>query len=111
MVLPFVMIFSFFLGGQAYSAEHKVSMKGWLFNPRVLTVDVGDRVSWVNEDDTMHNIYFEGDLPGAPKKDSPEKIKIGKEFSLKFEKVGEYNYYCKNHLDYDMVGKIIVKGK
>ncbi|MDT8318451.1 MAG: plastocyanin/azurin family copper-binding protein [bacterium] len=109
--LSFMVIFSFFLAGQLYAAEHKVSMKDWLFNPKALTVDVGDVVSWVNEDDTMHNIYFEGNLPEAPQKDRPEKIRIGKEFSLKFEKAGEYNYFCKNHLDYDMVGKVVVKGK
>lgn len=107
--LSFMMIFSFFMVGQAYAAEHKVSMKDWLFSPKVLTVDVRDTVSWVNEDDTMHNIYFEGDLPEGPQKDDPEKIRIGKKFSLKFEKSGEYNYYCKNHLDYEMVGKLIVK--
>ena len=107
----FTMIFSFFLVGQLYAAEHKVSMKDWLFSPKVLTVDIGDTVNWVNEDDTMHNIYFEGDLPEAPQKDDPKKIRIRKQFSLKFEKAGEYNYYCKNHLNYDMLGKVIVKGK
>ena len=107
--LSFIIIFSFFLVGQAYGAEHKVSMKDWLFSPKVLTVNVGDTVSWVNEDDTMHNIYFESDLPQAPQKDDPKKIRIGKKLSLKFEKAGEYKYYCKNHLSYDMVGKVIVK--
>ena len=107
----FMMFFSFFMGSYAYGAEHKISMKDWLFNPRELAVDVGDMVTWVNEDDTMHNIYFEADFPEAPQKDDPQKIKARKKFSLKFEKAGEYNYYCKNHLDYDMKGKVIVKEK
>ena len=109
--LSIMMIFTFFMAGRANAAEHKVNMKDWLFNPKVLTVDAGDMVSWVNKDDTMHNIYFGEDLPQAPQKDNPEKIRVRKEFSLKFEKAGEYNYYCKNHLDYGMTGKVIVRGK
>ena len=97
--------------GGADAAEHQISMKDWLFHPKELTIEVGDRVTWSNEDDTMRNIYFEKKLPGAPMKDEPEKIRIRKSFSFKFDKAGEYNFYCKNHLDYDMTGKITVKGK
>jgi len=109
--LAFLMLFSLFPAGQANAAEHKVSMKDWLFNPKVLTVKVGDTVTWVNDDDTMHNIYFEDKFPGAPQIDEPEKIRLRKKFSLTFEKAGEYDYFCRNHQDYDMVGKIIVKSK
>lgn len=91
--------------------DHRINMKDWLFNPKVLTVHAGETVTWVNEDDTMHNIYFDDNFPEAPQKDEPEKIRVRRKFSLKFEKAGEYNYYCKNHKDYNMVGKIIVRGK
>ena len=95
--------------GMAFAAEHKVGMQGWTFNPAVITIRDGDSVLWVNDDDTTHKIVFEDDALGGPTKESPLKIRQGKEFSFTFKKAGEYKYYCVPHLSQDMKGTVIVK--
>lgn len=93
----------------AYAAEYKVGMQGWTFNPAVITIKAGDSVLWVNDDDTTHKIVFEDDALGGPTKESPLKMRQGKEFSFSFKKAGVYKYYCVPHLSQDMKGEVIVK--
>ena len=95
--------------GIAHAEEQTVNMELWEFHPPELTIQAGDTVVWKNIDDTMHNLVFIDEVAEAPTKEEPKKIKVGRNFSLKFDKVGEYNYYCKNHRGQDMIGKIIVK--
>ena len=106
-MLLFVAIILF--TGTAYAAEHKVGMEGWTFNPAVITIKAGDSVLWVNDDDTTHKIVFEDEALGGPTKESPVKVRQGKEFSLTFKKAGVYKYYCVPHLGQDMKGMVIVK--
>ena len=108
MAMPlFVTIMLF--AGTAYAAEHKVGMEGWTFNPPKITIKAGDSVLWVNDDDTTHKIVFEDDALGGPTKESPLKIRQGKEFSFTFKKAGVYKYYCVPHRSQDMKGVVIVK--
>lgn len=104
-----VLLFPLLTAGNIRAEDHKVSMQNWLFTPKELTINVGDRVTWINDDDTVHALYFEDALPGFPEKENTHIIKVGKEFSLIFEKKGKYNYFCKRHRDFDMIGSITVK--
>ncbi len=104
----FVAIVSFFLYGEAYSEEFKIGMEGWEFRPSSISIHVGDTLTWLNDDDTTHNMVFEDATRGGPTKEKPHKIKVGKEFSWTFQKAGNFDYYCKLHHDQDMLGKVIV---
>lgn len=91
--------------GPAWCDEFIIGMKNWEFHPQVLTIRAGDTVVWVNDDDSHHKIIFEdASIKGS------DNIKPDRRYSLTFERVGEYNYYCKYHGDYGMKGTIIVKG-
>ncbi len=105
--LLFIAIILF--AGTTYAAEHKVGMEGWTFNPAVITIKAGDSVLWVNDDDTTHKIVFEDDALGGPTKESPLKVRQGKEFSFTFIKAGLYKYYCVPHRSQDMKGGVIIK--
>lgn len=94
--------------GLANAQEYRISMQGWEFHPAELTIEYGDTVVWVNDDDTLHNLYFEDTLPGVPVKKKPRKIRKGREFSYTFNNIGSFNYLCKIHRGQDMRGKIIV---
>lgn len=85
--------------------EYRVTMKNWVFIPKTLTINTGDSVLWINDDDSHHMIIFED-----PSVKSSENIKPEKEYLLTFDKPGEYRYNCKYHQDYGMLGTIIVKG-
>ncbi len=93
----------------AIAADYKIGMEGWEFNPAELTVHAGDTVTWINDDDTNHDIAFEIEFEGAPTLDNPHKVRTTKQFSLAFDKPGVYRYTCKIHRDYDMKGIIKVK--
>lgn len=107
VIILFVVTISF--AGMAYAAEHKVGMENWTFNPAKITIKAGDSVLWVNDDDTTHKLVFEDASLGGPTKDSPTKLRQGKEFSFTFKKAGVYKYYCKPHKNQDMKGEVIVK--
>ncbi len=108
MTMPLFVVIILF-AGTAYAAKNKVGMEGWTFNPDVITIKAGDSVLWVNDDDTTHKIVFEDDALGGPTKESPLKIRQGKEFSFTFKKAGVYKYYCVPHRSQDMKGVVIVK--
>jgi len=97
-------------GGTEQGVAHKISMADWLFTPAELTVQSGDTVTWLNDDDTNHDVAFYEVTPAnAPTEKKPQKIRKRKEFSLSFDQAGVFKYVCTIHKDYDMKGVIIVK--
>jgi len=108
-ILALTAIIGFFLCGEAFSEEFKISLEGWEFRPSTIKIHEGDTVTWTNNDDTTHNIAFDDATLGAPTGEEPYKIKQGKEFSWTFVGAGEFSYYCKLHHDQNMVGKVIVE--
>ena len=83
--------------------EYRVTMKNWEFAPKALTINTGDSVLWVNDDDSHHKIIFED-----PSLKSSENIKPEQKYLVTFDKSGEYKYNCKYHHEYGMYGTIIV---
>jgi plastocyanin len=77
-----------------------VSIKDYAFRPATLTVNAGDTVTFVNNDDETHtatandNTFDSGSLK--------EKAS----FSYTFAKPGTYTYHCKIHTT--MKGTIVV---
>jgi plastocyanin len=45
------------LAAPAAAADHVVSQKGKQFEPTALSVKVGDRVLFENDDETTHNVF------------------------------------------------------
>ncbi len=100
----------------AYSEEHLVkvitdydSMRMY-FEPLNLTIEPGDTVTWVNQDDEDHNMvtFPDGYPKGADGFESPYLTKKGEKWSHTFEKPGTYNYHCIPHLFMGMRGNITV---
>lgn len=76
-----------------------VVIKGFAFNPNTITVNVGDKVRWTNEDAATHTIKSE--LVNSP------NIARGGTFEHTFDKAGTYDYICGLHPS--MQGRVIVK--
>ena len=94
---------------RALAEEYKIGMEGWEFSPATLTVKAGDMVTWVNDDDTAHNIAFEIEFDGAPTREKPVKVRTTEGYSLVFNNTGTFHYVCKIHERVDMKGTIIVE--
>ena len=93
------------LGAPAMAAETvKVGMKNGAFTPAAVTIHVGDRVVWINDDeDGRHRVDFDD-----PAISASGDLKSGKEYAVVFTKAGEFSYNCRYHKDYGMRGKVVV---
>ncbi|OGS98428.1 MAG: hypothetical protein A3H99_12970 [Gallionellales bacterium RIFCSPLOWO2_02_FULL_59_110] len=88
------------------AAEVTVTMANWEFSPKVVNIEVGDTVIFENNDDSIHSVIFPDESI-----QSLEVLKMEKKFLVKFEKVGEFPFFCKQHKDFSMNGKVIVLPK
>jgi plastocyanin len=77
-----------------------------VFDPKVVTIKVGDTVKWVNNKAFPHNIVFDGHAELSHKK-LAQKPKA--EFDSTFNEAGEFSYYCSPHRGAGMAGKVIVE--
>merc|ERR1712176_487049 len=87
---------------------------GLQFVPDSLTVKSGDTVQFVNNVGFPHNIVFDEDaIPAGVNAEAISKEDYlnaaGETVDIKFEKAGEYNYYCEPHRGAGMKGKIVVQ--
>lgn len=100
-------------------------IQSYNYYPDVLTIDVGDTVTWV-EESGPHTVLFLGHggqvpVPGSPPSQTPAGGPVyngsttvnsgtllpGKTFSLTFTKAGTFEYLCGLHPD--MTGVVIVQ--
>jgi plastocyanin len=85
------------------AAEQRITIDNFAFDPQVLTVAPGTKVTWVNRDDVPHT---------ATSSDSPPKFKskaidTDERFSQVFTQPGTYRYFCAVHPK--MTATIVVK--
>jgi len=86
---------------------------GLVFVPDSVSVKAGGTVQFVNNAGFPHNIIFDED--NVPEGVNAEKLSRedylnapGETHNVKFEKAGEYGYYCEPHQGAGMKGKITV---
>ena len=89
---------------------YKVIAKGIVFEPKNITINVGDTVEWINEQG-VHNVNGKKSHPRN--KNNPEsfgnEVGAGWTYRFTFTKPGLYKYHCDPHLSADMGGTIEVK--
>lgn len=88
-------------GGTSSSGAVAVSMKNIAFSPATVTVKVGQKVTWTNEDSVQHNVISQ-----SGEKISSPNFGQGATFSFTPTKAGTIAYVCTIHPG--MNGKIIV---
>jgi plastocyanin len=75
-------------------------VKSYRFDPKVIEIEVGDTVTWTNEDNFTHTVEVDGQ--------EDHKVEQGESFSITFDTPGTYHYVCTLHSK-DMDGQVIVK--
>ncbi|MFA5889201.1 MAG: cupredoxin family copper-binding protein [Candidatus Paceibacterota bacterium] len=79
-----------------------INIKNFSFNPEALTIKVGTKVTWVNNDSAPHTITSDsGNLLNS------ETISPGQSFSFTFSNLGTTGYHCSVHPM--MKGSVIVQ--
>ena len=87
----------------ARAADVQVMIDNFSFNPAVLTVAAGTRVTWTNRDDIPHTVTGAATprLMKSPVLDTEET------FAFTFAMPGAYAYFCSLHPH--MQGSVIVR--
>jgi plastocyanin len=103
------------LGAAAYAAEPAappqvaaaeaggVTISNFEFQPQLMPVTAGTKVTWVNKDEEPHTVLS---ADGGATFKSPA-LDTDDQFSFTFDKPGTYKYFCSLHRH--MVGTIVVK--
>ena len=86
----------------ARAAQHAVDISDSAFAPGVITVSVGDTITWTNRDDDPHTVTS---VDGAF---DSGRLDPGQSWSMKVTKAGTFEYRCDFHSD--MHGTLVVRG-
>ncbi|MET7620396.1 cupredoxin family copper-binding protein [Streptomyces sp. NPDC005408] len=85
------------------AGHHQVSMSGYAFSPRTLTITAGSTVTWTNQDTAPHDVK----TTSGPHSFHSPMLDKGGSWSHTFTSPGTYGYLCTVHPG--MTGQLIVK--
>lgn len=88
--------------GSAAAAGHDVTISGFAFGPASVNVNVGDTVTWTNQDGVTHTATAAG---GAF---NTGPIANGESATVTFDQAGTFTYHCSIHPS--MTGTVVVAG-
>ena len=77
----------------APASGNAIAIKNFAFSPASLTVKVGTRVTWTNQDSDAHTVT--SNASGGPL--NSKAMNTGDTFSYLFTKAGTYKYLCTIH--------------
>jgi plastocyanin len=81
-------------------ATTEVAMaKSYRFDPKAISVEAGDTVTWTNDDNFTHTVQVDGQ--------DDHKVERGERVSITFDQPGTYHYVCTLHSK-DMDGEVVV---
>ena len=98
---------SFTLASSAYAAEIQMGSGGMLvFEPCELNINVGESVTFVNNELPPHNVML--DEPYQEMSHNDLAFTSGETFDVTFDKAGDYYFQCDPHAGAGMKGVIHV---
>ncbi|MDO8669605.1 MAG: cupredoxin family copper-binding protein [Candidatus Buchananbacteria bacterium] len=80
-----------------------VTLSGFAFNPKIITIKKGDTIIWTNQDPVGHTVTSD---PGSAVNFSSSTLDKGDTYRMTFNAVGTFNYHCSPHPS--MTAQIIV---
>jgi plastocyanin len=88
------------LGVARSAGTHVVTLREFRFHPGTLTINHGDSVKWVWQDQVEHNVTFHG---------FRSRTQVHGTYTVRFTRRGTYNYHCTIHVSEGMRGKVVVR--
>ncbi|MGF6125271.1 plastocyanin [Pseudomonas frederiksbergensis] len=95
-----LMVVCLMLSMPVWAQEVKIDIKEFMFGPKDMTVPVGTKVTWVNDDQIPHTVAETHKVFRSGALDTNDT------FSYVFNTPGEFEYFCALHPQ--MIGKIVV---
>lgn len=103
LILALAAVMALAFAGQAGAATTKiVNIYGSTFSPKSTTITEGDTVTWVNKDNTTHQVLADKGQFVSP------ILRTNQKYSFTFNAAGTYTY--KDELHPKLTGTIVVKG-
>jgi plastocyanin len=102
LFLAFAAVTALAIAGPAGAATRTINIFGSTFSPKSTTITQGDTVTWVNKDNTTHQILADKGQFVSP------ILKTNHSYSFTFNASGTYTY--KDELHPKLTGTIVVKG-
>tara|TARA_B100001057_G_scaffold352076_1_gene353675 strand:+ start:6875 stop:8383 length:1509 start_codon:yes stop_codon:yes gene_type:complete len=113
LLLLFILFSQFSIG----QTSHTVYAGNFYYSPSSLTINVGDEVTWINENG-YHDVNADinsitGESFNNPETFDSPSVSSGTIYTHTFNVEGTYNYDCSvgSHAENGMVGQIIVVGE
>jgi plastocyanin len=96
----------------ASAGERAVVMDEQAFSPQVMTIRVGDRVTWMNHDKLEHFLTSSGPVSRSIATEVGDlefhqRMIPGSDYAHSFKEAGVYGYFCAIHMG--MWGTIVVE--
>jgi plastocyanin len=88
-------------GEETIPAQNKIEIKDFTFNPQILTVRSGEKITWINRDEEPHTVVS---VEKQFKKSTA--LDTDQEFTITAGAPGTYTYFCSVHPK--MTGTIVV---
>ena len=82
--------------------QNKIEIKDFAFNPQIITVKSGEKITWINRDEEPHTVVS---VEKQFKKSSA--LDTDQEFTITASAPGTYTYFCSVHPK--MTGTIVVE--
>jgi plastocyanin len=80
-------------GGNPPVVENPVSIASFAFTPNLITIHVGENVTWKNNDPFAHTVTNDGNSTFQ----FNHQLDAGSTFVLQFTQPGDYWYHCSIH--------------
>ncbi|HUH79277.1 MAG TPA: plastocyanin/azurin family copper-binding protein [Methanoregula sp.] len=77
--------------GSGSGATATVLIEDKAFNPAILNIDTGTKVTWINQDTVSHRVVHQPG-PGETELFHSDRLDPGQSFSYTFTQPGRYNY-------------------
>jgi plastocyanin len=81
-------------GGNTPSNDNPVSIANFAFVPNIITVHVGDNVTWTNNDGSSHHVVNDGNSSAVF---DSGVMGQGATYVHQFNQVGDFWYHCSIH--------------
>jgi plastocyanin len=100
MKMRLLAVVGLMLSMPVWADDVKIDIKEFMFGPKDMTVPVGTKVTWVNDDQIPHTVAETHKVFRSGALDTNDN------FSYVFNTPGVFEYFCALHPQ--MIGKIVV---
>ena len=77
--------------------EIRITISNISFSPQAIHADAGDRITWINKDGVLHEIYFSGNPTNSGGQRLRYQLRPSQTVSIIVTKPGDYDYVCRWH--------------